>query len=402
MHSRLGRRSLLRGLAAAGGAALGTRIAGGVGVGGAWIGNALAATEKSAVVVIHFVGGYNSVFSSADSFTGSGAFLASPGNVVGLGNGLVVDKATLGALPPFALQHMATIGNRHGSTDHAQAILRVWSDGTRNYTLRLAAAMGGTAPIKCAQIRGTGVNIPSPAEGGVSAQAVNDIGSVIETLVGGDLRSPDRAIAAKAMAASQTMAQRTLDRNPQRGPVLDDGFSAGIDALEKTAPPFDYRSLPGIYGLQGTAIQNGFASKLCAAELLIRAGTNVINVCSENDWDTHGSNGSVERGRMVPVIQQLQKFLARVSDPAGLGATHNVVTVLIGDFARSLPTDDHQGNLSATVIGKYVKVGTTGRVGANVGLPAGTPASNEMWAYVAAVAKAQGQPFGPNPHALVL
>lgn len=398
MSPRLGRRSLLRGLAAAGGAALGTRIAGG----GAWIGNALAEPEKSAVVVIHFVGGYNSVFCSADSFTGSGAFGANAGNVMGLGNGLVVDKATLGALPPFALQHMATIGNRHGSTDHAQAILRVWSDGTRNYTVRLAAAMGGSAPIKCAQIRGTGVDIPSPAVDGVSIQGVNDMGSVIETLVGGDLRSPDRAIAAKAMAASQTMAKRTLDKNPVRGPILDDGFDASVDALKKTAPPFDYRSLPGIYGLQGTSIQNGFASKLCAAELLIRAGTNVINVCSENDWDTHGSNGGTERARMVPVIQQLQKFLARVHDPAGLGATHNVVTVLMGDFARSLPNDDHQANLSATVIGKYVKVGTTGRVAANVGLPAGTPGSNEMWAYVAAVARAQGQPFGANPHALVL
>jgi hypothetical protein len=34
----------------------------------------------------------------------------------------------------------------------------------------------------------------------------------------------------------------------------------------------------------------------------------------------------------------------------------------MGDFSRSLPGSDDQPNLTATVIGKYVRVGTTGRV----------------------------------------
>ncbi len=396
---RIGRRSLLRGLAVTAGAAAGTRLAG-----GSLLGNAYAQTaEKSAVVIVHFVGGYNSVFPSAGSFAGSGAFLANAGNIADLGNGLVVDKATLGSLPAVALQHMATIGNRHGSSDHGQAIQRVWSDGTHNFSLQLAAALGGTAPIKCAQIQGPGVDIPSPAENGVSIQPINDMGSLIETLVGGDARSPDRDIAAKAMSASQKMAKRTLDANPTAGAALSDGFAASIDALQKKPPPFDYKSLPGIYGLQGTAIQDGFQSKLAAAELLIRAGANVINIFSENDWDTHGSNGSRERNLMgSQVIPPLKQFLSRVMDPADLGSSHNVVTMMVGDFARSLPGDDHQPNLSATVIGKYVKVGTTGMTDGSVGLNPATPGSKQLWSYVAAVAKAQANPFGANPHALVL
>lgn len=402
MSSRLSRRALLRGLAAAGGAAVGSRIA------GPWLPNAFAAGEKSAVVVIHFVGGYNSVFCSPDSFLGTGAFLANNGNVRPLQNGLFVDKATLGSLPQVALDRMATIGNRHGSTDHGQACVQLWSDGTNNYSIRLAAAMGGAAPIKCAQISGSGVDTPSPAINGVSIQGIGDMGSLIETLVGGDPRSPDRGIAAKALVASQSMARRTLDRNPKAGLSLTNGFSASVDALKKLPPPFDYRSLPNIYGT-GLTLNDSFESKLCAAELLIRAGTNVVNIFSANDWDTHSAqtggrtDGSVERSRMEStVIPPLQKFLSRVHDQNGLGGTHNVVTVMIGDFARSLPNNDHAANLSATVIGKYVKVGTTGRVSSNVSLPAGTGGSNEMWAYIAAVAKAPGQPFGGNPHPLVL
>ena len=382
---------------------------------------AFAAEEKSAVVVLHFLGGYNALFSSADSFINN-AFSVTNDNVRDLGNGLFVDKGTIGTFPDYALQHMATIGNRHGTTDHGEAIRLVWSNGTRSSALRLAAAMGGSAPIKCAQIRGPGVAIPTPAENGVSVQGVNDIGSLIETLVGGDERSPDRAIAQKALGASRASGKRVASSSPTRGTALDEGYAAAMDALGKQPPPFDYRGLPGVYGLTGTSIADGpgeqvtereYASKLCAAEVLVRAGTNVVTIYTGNSWDTHNapnpaagragnSGASLERNQMAVVAKPLKQFLERVYDPNGLGATHNVVVVLLGDFSRSLPGNDHQANLSISVMGKYVKVGTTGRVNSAVGLAAGTPSSEGMWAYLAAVAKAQGTPFGPNPHALVV
>ncbi len=392
MTFHIGRRGFLRGMGAAAGVAAASRLSG--------LGTAHAAGEKSAVVVIHLVGGYNSVFCSADSFA-PGVFKV--GAKKDLGNGLVVDDPTLGQLPAWALQHMATIGNRHGSSDHAEAIRRLWSDGTHNYSLQLASAMGGTAPIKCAQVAGPGVDYASPAEGGVSVQGIGDMSSVIETLAGGDAKAPDRKISSSGMASAEKMSKRIIEASPILGTNMNDGFDTAADALGKLPPPFDYRGLPAQYGLGGTGIGAGFASKLCAAELMIRAGTNVINLFSENDWDTHKSDGNKERFLLaVQLIGPLKTFLTRISDPAGLGATHNVVVAIMGDFARSLPGDDHQPNLSITVIGKHVKVGTTGRVAGNVSLPGGTPGSREMWGYLAAAAKAPSNPFGGNPHGLVL
>jgi hypothetical protein len=98
------------------------------------------------------------------------------------------------------------------------------------------------------------------------------------------------------------------------------------------------------------------------------------------------------------IMPPLKVFLDRMINRTDL----NVVVALFGDFSRSLPGSDHQPNLTATVIGKYVKQGTTGKTDANVGLAAGTPSIPQFWAYLAAVTKTPGTPFGANPHALVL
>ena len=56
-----------------------------------------------------------------------------------------------------------------------------------------------------------------------------------------------------------------------------------------------------------------------------------------------------------------------------------------------------------SLVGKF---GTTANtfemLPGGVGFEAGTPGIAGMWAYLAAVTKAQGSPFGANPHALVL
>ena len=81
---------------------------------------------------------------------------------------------------------------------------------------------------------------------------------------------------------------------------------------------------------------------------------------------------------------------------------HDIGVVILGDFSRSLPGSNHQANLTATVIGKYVKLGTTGRVTSDVGLPSGSPGIQAFWSYLAAVAGTADKPFGNNPHNLVL
>ena len=50
------------------------------------------------------------------------------------------------------------------------------------------------------------------------------------------------------------------------------------------------------------------------------------------------------------------------------------------------------------VIGKNGRVGTTGRVDADVRLAAGTPQGLGLWAYLSRLTNVSFQPFGTNPH----
>ncbi|MBM4784227.1 MAG: hypothetical protein GQE15_41685 [Archangiaceae bacterium] len=58
----------------------------------------------------------------------------------------------------------------------------------------------------------------------------------------------------------------------------------------------------------------------------------------------------------------------------------------------------HASALSATVIGKYERVGTTGRMNDRVQLPAGVPSAPGLWSSLSRVLQAPAQPFGTNPH----
>src|SRR5688500_19906370 len=106
------RRSLLKGAAAVGGAAA---FAGPSGL----IPSAFGQTaQKSAVLMVFLRGGYNALFSNADSFAGAGTFGVTGTNTRALGSGLVVDNATYGTLPAAALTRMAAIGVNHGISSH--------------------------------------------------------------------------------------------------------------------------------------------------------------------------------------------------------------------------------------------------------------------------------------------
>src|SRR5262249_41908871 len=69
--------------------------------------------DRPALVVLWLTGGPAGLFNSADSFLASGAFGVTTNGVRDLGNGLFVDAGSLGALPPFALAHMASVNFRH-------------------------------------------------------------------------------------------------------------------------------------------------------------------------------------------------------------------------------------------------------------------------------------------------
>lgn len=402
----LTRRGFLKGVALGAGALAGARLSG-----DAWLPGAQAATnEKAALVVINLQGGYNAIFPSAGSFVGTGAFGVTADNVADLGNDLIVDRGSFGSLPEFARTHMAAIGIRHGISDHEVALRSNFSDGTRNYAVALAAAMGGEAAIKVASIGAFIPLAPRPAMGDVSFQQITDMDSTIRALGGGPATpdTPGRNVAALAMAKAQAISKRKLDKNPGAMASFKDGYATSVETLSKPIKPFNFDEIAsqytGVTTGNSTAV-DGFTSKMIGAELMIRAGANVVTLNDLNNsvWDSHGDqNGSVVRDTFARTIMPgLSKFCERMRSEPTLAAM-NIVIAVLGDFARSLPGSDHQPNLTATVIGKYVKTGTTGRVSDSVNLPASAGNQLQFWAYLSSALKLQNQPFGANPHALVL
>lgn len=396
--NQLSRRSWLKGLAAITGSAIGTRVAG-----TSWLAPAKAAPSgKSAVVSIFFEGGFNAIFASADSFAAKGSFGVTATNAKSVGNGLVVDASTIGTLGDWALGHMAAIGNRHGATDHISAQRNNFKDGARSYAVQLAAAIGGDAAFKAIALGGLPVPGPSAAEGGVSHQLLRSMDDVAKALGVGpaDPSRPARKAAATALAGAQKMSAGAIGANPRSLSFVKDAYDTDIASLNKAPLAIDVAKISQAYGVRGGAL-DAIPSKLAAAELMLRGGTNVITLGTDG-WDTHGdrSGMTVRRRMTAEVIPALKTFLARLrSEPELAGL--NVSVILHGDFARSLPSSDHATALSALVIGPNVKVGTTGKVSAEVTLPPSTGASREMWSYLAALAKVKENPFGANPHALV-
>ena len=195
------------------------------------------------------------------------------------------------------------------------------------------------------------------------------------------------------------MSDNHLANNPKSLDSVTNGFSAAIATLQQPPQTFDLPALRTAYALGTGNAVNSFAAKLAAAELMVQSGTNVVSVFDPT-WDSHGDdNGTVVRNKMTSyALTPLNTFLDRMVQDT----TRNVVVCIMGDFSRSLPGSNHQPNLTATVIGRYVKLGSTGVVDADVQLPPSTPSISGLWAYLAAAAKTPSAPFGPNPHGLLL
>lgn len=360
--------------------------------------------DKSAVVVIFLPGGYNALFGSADSFSGAGTFGVTAQNMLNLGNGLVVDKS-LEILSPFAKTHMASVGVRHGIAAHGQAQPAHFTVGGQNPAIALAAALGGSGSIKAANIGREMIPGPKAAISGVSLQQISDMQSTIDALGGGaaDPTAPKRDLAAKGIAASDKMSRTSLDGNPSSLVTVRDGYRTAVETLTKPAEVFSAQTLLSAYKLTGTAITN-FAGKMAGAELMVRAGSNVVTIADGGtlSWDTHGDRtGARARTKFTTtILPALKIFVERMVEAEG----RNVSVVIFGDFARSLPGSDHGSVTVATVIGKNVKLGTTGKVDAGVGLPAGTPSIPGLWGYIAALAKSPEAmaTFGGNPHPSII
>jgi hypothetical protein len=364
--------------------------------------------EPPALFILNLIGGYNALFGSADSFVGNGAFGVTGTNIRRIGTSdLHVDLATLGSLPVAARQKMASIGVNHGISAHPTARQALMFDGDKSRLVRMSSSLGGTAAVRCVVMGNLMPVGTHRAIGDVSLQQVRDLSTTIAVLGGATaVDAPQRAFAANGIAAAEAMSTGALTANPASAKSLIEGYPAAAAQLRQDVVALDYAGLAAAYGVTAgaggtvpTAVRNT-TMQIMGAELMIQAGANVV-IANQGGWDSHGDNNGAEvRNKLTGdgTMAALRVFTERT-----LAMTNrNVVTVIMGDFSRSLPGSNHQANLTATVIGKYVKLGTTGRVNADVGLPGGSPGIQGLWAYLAAVLGATGQPFGANPHNLVL
>jgi hypothetical protein len=272
--------------------------------------------------------------------------------------------------------------------------------GNQSAPLVLANAIGGSGAIKAAVVGGNslpnGVR-PAPVNG-VSLQPITDMRATIEAVAGAE-NAPNRADregSAKGIVAAQEMSKGVVAKHSASLASINEGLAAAIETLKKPVQPFNVQDFNQAYGLNGTAV-NTFASRMAAAELMVRSGANFV-FAQDGGWDTHGDrNGNTVRNMVNQRIRPaLQTFLTRMVQNAA--NERNVIVAIFGDFHRSLPGSDHQANLAALVIGKTLRNATTGKTDARVGLPPNTPGIQGLWQLLAAAAKVDTNPFGNNPH----
>jgi hypothetical protein len=413
-NNNISRRGFLKGAAAAAGAVAGTRFAG-----HNLIGDARAATAGApAVLVIYTLGGYNSIFPSfGDSTSLANTTFGQSGTGLNLGGGgggavpLIVDS-TFSNLNAFAQQNMATVGTKHGQSAHDSAEQATWGDGTNNYMLQLADAMGGGGSIKAAVAGGNMPQGPAPAVNGTTLQQINDLQSTIDALAGtGDATVPDRGLATKGITANQAMSKNRLAASPKGLLTLGSGYTSSIATLSKPPQIFQFSDYNTAYNLGGKTGVGSFASQMAAAELMIASGANVVCAMTGFNWDSHGDTDatSVRNQMKTAIIPALNTFITRNQVTGGFNymdpltnTPRNVTVIIMGDFARSLPGSDHQPNESVTVFGPNVKVGSTGQTDNKVAVAPSTPTMKGLWSYLAAVSGVSANPFGPNPHASLL
>jgi hypothetical protein len=316
-------------------------------------GEARQSKERPTLIVFWLNGGPAGLFNSADSFLRSGAFGVAESNVRYLGNDLYVDAGSLGALPSAARSHMASINFQHSVIrPHERARAAVLEAGPRSQLLRLAAVMP-SAPIRCAVVNDlglpAGVATNPPPEGGATLERVVDVEWVGRQL---EVKQFDEVRAAYGMPRDHTSVR-------------------------------DQRST------------------FVAVESLVHAGASVIFAQpaytgrADRQFDTHGDDSGVAaRAVMAPIIPPLAMFLERTLSLPG----RNVVTLLVGEFSRTIPKSDHQPGGTATVIGKYVKTGTAGPQQADGSPPPAAPPPEGLWAYTAAALRLDEMTFGRNPN----
>lgn len=236
MSHSMSRRNVLK-LAAAG---LGATM----GLGGTRLASAGPTPETPKLLVLWFNGGWSQIFSDAGplankqfSVTDSNIFAPSPGC------GFLADES-FKELPAFALQRMASVGMNHMSTNHERATsLVLEAPNGLHYPKTLATAMGGSGPLKAAEICHEGAQ-PTHRE---HVETVRNIDGAMAALAGVLVGGPNRALAERGMVAARAMSQSRLAKNPFRLGPMREGYDVSVASLGQTLPAFDPVAIQNAY-----------------------------------------------------------------------------------------------------------------------------------------------------------
>lgn len=358
------------------------------------------AAGKKAIVLVYLSGGQNQIFSSADSNLGMGTFGVTSSNIRDVGGGVFIDSEFAAGIGAEACARLSTFGTAHGHSGHEGGEAAFWANGA---AAKLAHEMGGNGALRLVRVGPNAPSVPIYPHGSASMEAISDMAPMLAAVAELGASEPDRATTA-ALVQLQAEAYRAYAAsNPVAAPAL----VGNVETLRKvlSLPAGDTAALTGIpsaYGLQGTTVRT-LRDQFAAAEMSIRLGANVVILYDDAlAWDSHSDlDGAGARRRMRErVTPGLRTFLDRTL----LDPSLDVTVALVSEFNRSLPGSDHATILSAPLIGRSLARGTTGRLldDARTLLPAGAPNHLGMWSLLAELGGAASNPFGPNPHKLLV
>ncbi len=188
-------------------------------------------------------------------------------------------------------------------------------------------------------------------------------------------------------------------------PRAEDGIAlervVDSEAAARRVGAARWEAIRSAYGSPERSTIGDSASTFAAVEALVVSGTGVVFAQpaytgrADRQFDTHeDDSGTAARAVMAPITPLLSTFLARSLAMPG----RNVVTLLAGEFSRTVPKSDHEPGGTATLIGRYVRTGTAGPQSPDGSPPADAPPPDALWAYAAAALRLGGSPFGRNPH----
>ncbi len=359
-----------------------------------------ATSQNNHLVFIHLEGGYSASFAAAKAFLNNPNFGGiTDASILTVGNGLAVHKS-FEKFPKSVLAQMATAGILHNAAGHPAARMAgLVSDSKVGALHYLAAGMGGPSSNKLVQAGPSFAVAFNGSYNGVAVQPLTDMKTIIDALGGGEVGpyTPDRLIAAKAMAAAGIQSQDLLQGNPNSLTSMPTSYASAIDVLNKPVQVFDSNKMLADYGINSTLVGKTVASQFAFAELMIRASSNVIMIGNRGVWDNHNDPKmtTVFNKMDADIIPALTKFFTRVYGdvdnniaPLPEFAGKNIVTVIYGDFVREADNSGHGSGITATVVGPNVKQGSLDQINGSGLFASSTPNPSAFWAYLATILKA--------------